>query len=162
MNGASHAMFVGFHDARHGGRLSVCHCSRSRSRSRSPVRAGGTGAGGPLFTRNIQEKEFVMYGRIRRVSLAVAVAAAVLAGGTAQAHATAASVQPHAAVASVTQSQPSASAIDIWIWEGRYTTLADANAVGNIRVLLGLSAAFIIESVYLGGTTGWVFDLYQH
>ncbi|MEE1826313.1 hypothetical protein PUR61_29610 [Streptomyces sp. BE20] len=91
------------------------------------------------------EEEIVMYGKARRVSLAaaVAVAAAVLAGGTAQAHATAPSAQPHAAATPAAQNP-------IYLWAGEFATWAAANAEGNRLIGQGFVEFVIVPTVVLG------------
>ncbi|MER8042108.1 hypothetical protein [Streptomyces sp. NPDC094032] len=83
---------------------------------------------------------------IRAASLSVVLAAAVLAGGSAQAYA----AEGQAAAAPATKA---AAATGIWIWTGEFASRLEAEA--NYWVLYGLGAATQMLIEY-SGHNSWV------
>ncbi|MCP9985802.1 hypothetical protein LUX01_02885 [Streptomyces sudanensis] len=92
-----------------------------------------------------------MLRRIRTASLCAALAAAVLAGGAAQAHAAPAQA-PASAVSAV---QKDASAAQIWQWAGRYESFVAAEAAYYVLYGIGAAVAHRIEEVYVHGVKVW-------
>ncbi|MFD9080675.1 hypothetical protein [Streptomyces erythrochromogenes] len=89
---------------------------------------------------------------IRSASLCAVLAAAVLAGGGAQAHAASAPAAQEQASAAPAAAQ-AASASGIWIWTGEFASHLEAEA--NYWVLYGLGAATKMLIEYSGHST-WV------
>ncbi|MFJ7275580.1 hypothetical protein [Kitasatospora sp. NPDC098663] len=95
-----------------------------------------------------------MHRQIRSASLCAAIAAAVLAGGTAQAYAAVAS--PARAHASATPAvQEGASVSSIWRWAGRYDSFVEAQAAYYVLYGLGSAVAQLIEEVIVDGAKRW-------
>ncbi|MCP9956600.1 hypothetical protein [Streptomyces sudanensis] len=95
-----------------------------------------------------------MLRRIRTASLCAALAAAVLAGGAAQAHAAPAQA-PASAVSAVSAVQKDASAAQIWQWAGRYESFVAAEAAYYVLYGIGAAVAHRIEEVYVHGVKVW-------